>query len=82
MSDFSAVLTQALDLSSAERANLAHRLLESLDGLQDDAALDDTELEDLVAERQQMLQRGECEVHDWRDAMAQVERDLNQAEKP
>jgi hypothetical protein len=71
------VFNQALLLPEPQRAELAYQLLVSLRDAP--AAIeDDIPLEDLVAERQEMLRRGECEVVEWREAMARVKQELEE----
>jgi hypothetical protein len=42
-----------------------------------DGVVDTKRLEELVAQRQEMLRRGECEVVEWREAMARVKHELD-----
>jgi hypothetical protein len=62
------VFNQAFLLPEPQRAELAYQLLASL-GDAPPAVEDDIPLEDLVAQRQEMLRRGECEIIEWREAM-------------
>lgn len=71
------VFNQALLLPEPQRAELAYQLLVSL-GDAPPLVEDDVALEDLVAQRQEMLRRGECEVVEWRDAMARVKQELDE----
>jgi hypothetical protein len=69
------IFSQALHLPENERADLAYQLLVSL-GDAPAFVEDESEMESLVAERIEMIARGECELEDWRDTLKHLDRAL------
>lgn len=63
------LLSEALALSGAERAELVSELLETLDTLEGVEAAWTTELRRRLAE----IRAGRAEVLDWRDARAELQ---------
>lgn len=67
------LLDEALELSAPERAEMAAKLLESLDEAQDDVA---GAWADEIATRVSAARAGELESTDWRTVLDAVEADI------
>jgi putative addiction module component (TIGR02574 family) len=73
MHDAKKLLTAALELSPHERAELAARLLESLD--EDDREVDEA-WADEIERRCAALDSGEAVTSDWNEFRARIEHDV------
>ena len=77
MSTADDLFTQALTLSVPERAALAHQLLHSLEPEDPDA--EDAWADEIQA-RSDALHRGEFTARDWREALADIRKQLPRRE--
>jgi putative addiction module component (TIGR02574 family) len=71
----SELLTQALALPEADRAELANRLLLSLEPDEDDLNHDAAWAEE-IERRRQAFDRGETTASPWREAMGRIEQEI------
>lgn len=81
MNTFEELQERALSLPMAERGRLAVAVLDSLD----DEPLDDQVAQDWTQEilaRSAAYSRGELQAVDWREALQDIEDDLNQMTQP
>jgi putative addiction module component (TIGR02574 family) len=69
------LLTDALELPEHERAEMATRLLESLDQHQEDEAVDEAWAREIEL-RCAAVDAGEMGTSDWNDVRLRIERDL------
>jgi putative addiction module component (TIGR02574 family) len=74
------VLRSALDLSDDERAEVAHRLLLSLepDGIEDGA---DEAWAQEIRQRLAAIREGQMVLSDWNDALARIRHSIRAADK-
>jgi putative addiction module component (TIGR02574 family) len=74
MRDTDRLLTQVLDLPKSERAEMAARVLESLDAPADDDV--DQAWADEIERRCAAVDSGEIVTSDWNDVRRRIEKDL------
>ena len=75
------VLSQALRLTAGERAELAQRLLTSLEAAADGGG-HDVEWAEEIERRALAYERGEISAEDWRDVMKELRSSLHEGRKP
>ncbi|MBI5757948.1 MAG: addiction module protein [Planctomycetales bacterium] len=81
MSTVSEVLTEALELSQPERAEVAHRLLLSLEPDDDEREVDEAWAQ-AIRQRLQDIRQGKVEVVDWDVARDRIRAALSIQDAP
>jgi putative addiction module component (TIGR02574 family) len=78
MSTIEDIVAAAMELSSGDRAQIANRLLESLDAEDGDEFAFDEEYEQELLNRLDAYDRGEVKALDWNDVKEQLQESLRQ----
>jgi hypothetical protein len=77
MSDFAGLLNQALELPTPARADLAYRLLESLDG-NDTHPGSEVDLAAMIVQREALVDSGNFTAYDVPEAKQRLDRMLDE----
>lgn len=79
MADFAEVACQAMELPLEQRADLAHRLIISLDKA---PPVGEESLQDLLVARQKRVESGACTTYEASETLARMRRSLEAQNRP